>query len=121
MYLEGAKKQACNNAENALCYRTTTLKQSLPMDVPHFINKQLWISAFDNATSKKILDVNLPQSWPRKQNDTTVGAAVMILEVVNNWTSMLQINILKTKVTTCLEIYAIITILEWLLSTCVCL
>ena len=62
MYFEGAKKQACNNAENALCYRTAILKQSLPKDVPYFINKQFWMSAFDEATFKKILDVNPRQS-----------------------------------------------------------
>ena len=43
------------------------------------------------------VEVNLPQSWPWKQNGTTFVAAVMILEVVNNWKTVLQINILKKK------------------------
>ena len=60
------------------------------MNVPYLM------SASDEATLKKILvEVNSSHSWPWKHNGTTVLAAVMILEVVNNWRSMLQVNILK--------------------------
>ena len=66
------------------------------MDVPYFIKEKLWMSASDETTFKKnFVEVNPPQSWPWKQNGNTVVAAVMILKVVNNWRSMLQINILK--------------------------
>ena len=66
------------------------------MDVPYFIKEKLWMSASDETTfKKKFVEVNPPQSWPWKQNGNTVVAAVMILKVVNNWRSMLQINILK--------------------------
>ena len=41
------------------------------------------------------MEGNSPQSWAWKQNGTTVVAAVMILNVVNNWRSALQTNILK--------------------------
>ena len=62
-----------------------------------FIKQHLWLCAFDKATLKKnLVEVNHPQKWPGKQNGTTV-AAVMILEVVNNWRSVLRINILKNK------------------------
>ena len=55
------------------------------------------MSASDEATlNKKMVEVST-QSWPWKQNGTTVVAAVIILEVENNWRSMLQINILKEK------------------------
>ena len=37
------------------------------------------------------------ESWPRKQNGTTVATTVMILQVAINWRSVLQINILKEK------------------------
>ena len=90
------------------------------MDVPCSIKEDLWISALDEATFKKNLDVNPPQRWSWKQNDATVVAAVMILEVVNNWISVLQINIFKKRLwshITFLEIYVIITILELLVST----
>ena len=54
------------------------------------------MSTFIEATLKKILvQIDSPQSWPSKQNGTTVVAAVMILEVLDNWRSVLQINILK--------------------------
>ena len=72
---------------------------------------------------KKFLEGNPPESWPWKQNGTTVMAAVMILEVVNNWRSALQINILKESCTlnpTSLPLqkkYVTITITEWLVST----
>ena len=58
--------------------------------------------------SKKILvEVNPPQSWPWKQNGTTVVATLMILEIVKKLRSMLQINIifwkvrLRTRITFC--------------------
>ena len=63
------------------------------MDVPYFIKKHPWMSAFAEATLIFLVEVNLPQGCPWKQNGTTVTAAVMILEVVNNWRSVLQINI----------------------------
>ena len=49
---------------------------------------------------KFLVEGNPLQSWPWKQNDTTVVAVavVMILEVVSNWRSVLQINILKKKI-----------------------
>ena len=62
------------------------------------------------------VEVNPPQNWPWKQNGTTVVPAVIILEVVNKWRSVLQINFLKKNQLQ--EMYATITILEWLLSTC---
>ena len=46
---------------------------------------------------KFLLEGNPPQTWPWKQNGTTVAAAVMIVEVKNNWQSVLQINILKKR------------------------
>ena len=73
------------------------------MDVPYLI-KMLWMNACDEATLKKnLVEVNLPQSWPWKQNGTNVVAAVMILKVVNNWRIVLKINILKRKL--CFEFY----------------
>ena len=76
-------------------FRTTSLKENLTIDVPCFIKEHLQMSAFDEATFKKSLDVKPPQRWPWKQNDITVVAAVMILQVVSNWISVLQMNILK--------------------------
>ena len=56
------------------------------------------MSVSDEATlTKNFVEVNPPQSRPWKQNGITVEAAVMILEVVNYWRSVLQINILKKK------------------------
>ena len=64
------------------------------MDVPYFVKEYPWMSAFAEATLKNVLvEVNPPQSCPWKQNGTIVVAAVMILEIVNNWRSVLQINI----------------------------
>ena len=34
--------------------RTTLLKEHLSMDLPYFIKEYLWMSAFDEATLKKI-------------------------------------------------------------------
>ena len=66
------------------------------MDVPYFIKEHLWMSASDEATLQKYLvEVNPPQSWSWKQNGIVVVAAVMILEVVSNWRSVLKINIFK--------------------------
>ena len=48
---------------------------------------------------KFLVEGNLPQSWPWKQNSTTIMAAVIILKVVNNWRSTLQINIWEEKCT----------------------
>ena len=80
-------------------FGTAILKENLLKNVPFFIEEHLWMSVFNEATfKKKLLDVNPPQSWSGKENDTTVVTAVMILEVVNNWKSVLQINILKKKV-----------------------
>ena len=73
------------------------------MDVPYLI-KKLWMNASDETTLKKnLVEVNLPQSWPWKQNGANVVAAVIILKVVNNWRIVLKINILKRKL--CLEFY----------------
>ena len=68
-----------------------------------------------------LVKVNPRQSWPWKQNGTTVVAAVMILKVLDNWRSMLQINIflksLNPNLLPLQEMYVTITILEWLVST----
>ena len=50
-----------------------------------------------HSKKKKLVKVNPPQSWLWEQNvnGTTAVAAVMILKVVDNWKSMLHINILK--------------------------
>ena len=96
-----------------------------PLDIPYFIKEHLWMSAFDEATlKKKLVEVNPPQSWASEQNGITVVAAVMILEIVNDWRSVLQINILKTKVRTLnpnhlplQEMYVTIIILDWQLPT----
>ena len=105
-------------------FGTAILKENLLMNVPCFIEEHLWMSVFNEATFKKnLLDVNPPQSWSGKQNDTTVVIAVMILEVVNNWKSVLQINIFKKNLDfgayhlQLQEIHVTITILEWLVST----
>ena len=68
------------------------------MDIPYFIKEHLWMSVSDEATQKYLVEVNPPRSWPWKQNGTSVVASKMILEVVNNWRSMLQINIKKKKI-----------------------
>ena len=62
------------------------------MDVPYFIKKPLWMSAFDEATLKFFffLEVNSSQSWPWKQNGNLVVATGMVLEVANNWRRVLQ-------------------------------
>ena len=66
-------------------FRTSILKENLAMDVPYFIKEHLWMSASDEPTLKKnLIEVNPHQSWPWKQNCTTVVAVVMILEV---WTT----------------------------------
>ena len=65
------------------------------MDVPYFIKEHPWISAFNE---KIVVEVNHPQRWPWKEHATTVVAAVIILEVANNWRSVLPINILINNV-----------------------
>ena len=69
------------------------------MYVPYFIKEHLWTSACNEATLKKKngVEVNPPQSWPWKQDGTTVVVALMILEVVNKWRSVLQTNIFLKK------------------------
>ena len=68
-----------------------------------------------------LVKVNPRQSWPWKQNGTTGVAAVMILKVLGNWRSMLQIQIflksLNPNLLPLQEMYVTITILEWLVST----
>ena len=44
-----------------------------------------------------LVEVNSPPSWPWKQNVTTVVTAVIFLEVVDNWSSVLLINIFFLK------------------------
>ena len=62
-------------------FRTAILKENLPMDVYYFIKEHLWMSAFDEATLKKVLvEVNPSQSWLWKQSGSM--AAVMIFEEV---------------------------------------
>ena len=69
------------------------------MDVKYFIKELHWMSAFGEATLKILLvEVNLPQSWPLKQNGTLVVATMMILEVVKSCRSMLQTNIFLKKI-----------------------
>ena len=47
------------------------------------------MSASDEATLKKNWgELNPSQSWLWKQNGTTVVAAVTILKVVDNWSSV---------------------------------
>ena len=46
-----------------------------------------------------LVEGNPPQRWPWKQNVTTVVAAVMIIKVVNNWRSTIQVNRLWTLIT----------------------
>ena len=78
-------------------FRTAISKEN-PMDVPYFIEEHLWMSAFNEATLKKnLVKVNPPRTWPWKQNGTTVAAAVIIFELVKNWRSVFQINILKKR------------------------
>ena len=101
--------KAYNYAECELCcwcftrnflkiFRTTILKEKLSMDVLCFIkNTSGWVLLMRQHSKKALLEVNPPQGLPWKQNCTTVLAAVMILKVVSNWKSMLQINILKKK------------------------
>ena len=50
------------------------------IDIQYFIKEHLWISAFDEATPKKLFGRSKP-SWKLtlKQNGTTVVAAVIIL------------------------------------------
>ena len=56
-----------------------------------------WVLLMWQHSKKILVEVNPRQSWPWKQNGTTVVPAVMIFEVVNDWRSALQINILKKK------------------------
>ena len=90
------------------------------------LNESTSLSAFDDATlkekKKKLVEVNPPQGWLWKQNGTTVMAAVMIFEVVNNRKSVSQINILIKRTLNpnhlpLQEIYITIIILRWLVST----
>ena len=55
-------------------------KRKPSMNVRYFIKEHPWKNAFDATTLKKIGEVNPLQSCPC----TTVVAAAMILEVVNN-------------------------------------
>ena len=56
-----------------------------------------WVLLMWQHSKEILVEVNPTQSWPWKQNGTTIVAAVMILEVVSNWRSVLQINILEKK------------------------
>ena len=69
------------------------------MYVPYFIkNTSGQVRVMRQHSKKKIgVKVNPPQSWPWKQDGTTVVAALMILEVVNKWRSVLQTNIFFKK------------------------
>ena len=74
--------------------RTAILKENLLMDVTYFIT--LLDECFWWGNTEKNFSGSKPSSkLILKQNGTTVLTAVIILEVVNNWKSMLQINILK--------------------------
>ena len=64
------------------------------MDIPYFIKKpSRWVFLTKQHSKKMLVEVNPPQNWPWKQYGITVVAAVMILEVVNNWRSVLKVNI----------------------------
>ena len=84
-------------------------------------NTSGWVLLMRQHSKKFLVKVNPPWSWPWKQNATAAVADVMILKVVNNWRSMLQVNILKKRLWTLIfllqEIHAAITILAWLVST----
>ena len=55
------------------------------MDVPYFTKEHLWKSASDKEALKRFsVEVNPPQSWPWKQNSTTVVAVLMILNFVKS-------------------------------------
>ena len=72
--------------------RTAILKEN-------FIKERFWMSTSDEAilNKKDLVEGNPPQSWPWKQNRTTVVDAVMILEDTNNWRRTLQNDILKNR------------------------
>ena len=52
----------------------------------------------EHSKKKKLMEVNPPQTDLESKNGATVVAAVIILEDVNNWRSVLPINILKKNI-----------------------
>ena len=58
-------------------------------------NTSRWMLLMRQHSKKLLVEVNPPQSCPQKQNGTTVIVAMIILKVVNNWRSVLQIIIMK--------------------------
>ena len=52
-----------------------------------------WVLLMRQHSKNILVEVNAPQNWPWKQNCTAVVAAVMILEVENNWRNVLKKNI----------------------------
>ena len=64
-----------------------------------------------------LVEGNPPQRWPWKQNVITVVAAVMIIKVVNNWRSTIQVNRLNSNYLLLQGKYVTITTVEWLMST----
>ena len=79
-------------------FRTSILKENIPIDVPYFFKEHHWTSSSNEATIKKSFGRSKPSSkLTLKQYRTTVVAASMNLEIVNKWRSVLQINILKKK------------------------
>ena len=98
-------------------FRTSILKENLAMDVPYFIKEHLWMSASDESTLKKnLVEVNPRQSWPWKQNCTTVVAVVMILEVWATEKVCWRWIFWKKIKPSNMKWYVTITILEWLMS-----
>ena len=103
-------------------FRTAILKKTF-WGMFHISLKKTsgWVLLMWQHSKNILVEVNLPHSWPWKQNGITVVAAVMILKVVNNWRIMLQINILKkvrlwTLITVC---YTGMLPLQYLSDWCV--
>ena len=65
-------------------YSAHLFKKNLLMNVPFFIKERLWMSDFDETKLKKTFGGSKPFSKWTLKTITTVLAAVMIFEVVNN-------------------------------------
>ena len=125
-YVEHELCRRCFSRNFGKIFRTAVFKEYFPMDVPYFIKWKHISECFwwcnTQRKKKKLVEVNPPQGWLWKQNGTTVMAAVMIFEVVNNRKSVSQINILIKRTLNpnhlpLQEIYITIIILRWLVST----
>ena len=67
------------------------------MNVPFFIKERLWMSDFDETKLKKTFGGSKPFSKWTLKTITTVLAAVMIFEVVNNWRCVLPDQYFENK------------------------